>query len=361
MRKLILLLVAAMLLSSVNVFALSKNMWEYGTLLTRPVTGEDAKLEKNFWVMNIGGYDDPIVTDAEAHYGDHSVLIDCTSGTDQIRIEMGKFTPTMNVHRTNTVVCEVYFKGFVEKPEQLHAIAFLYKNTLDGDSELVDAVYADVVDVDSNGWHHMLLRIPPSIDYDILRYNLIYIRRENDGMSNLYFDDMTVTLVPEKIKTNNVITEKKVVDLYSLNFTGFDTHNNSRSIKAKDRMNFSVLSGSAHIEKDRYLVFDSDRGDAECRANLFGVTTDFKVTRDNPFYVGEIVCKNGVYTVDINNNKPVSQKAALRLCVYDGEQFSFMKSYETTVQPYSSCTLKSEKLVIPFYVKKPVVKTFITY
>ncbi len=336
-------------------YALDYSFWEYGTMIGNPVTLDGGVMGRNYWFTNTGNYKTPYVTDEYAHGGKYSLALDCTTSTGSIKIEMQRVYPQNDMQKNNKVYCEAYLKGFNEKPSNMYVVAMLYDALGNAKKEYK----LNFEPADANGWHKCWCLIPSGIDYDSVRFYVLYNYYE--GMDVLYIDDMSVWYVPDSLDIKkNSETYETVLDLYSLNLKGADCIGNKRPIYATDNVDYSVANGDAYVKDNRYLVYTgSGDGAVTCTANLFGVSTDFNVNFKQQVTIGEISETNGEYFVTLANNTDVKKHVEFAVCLFDGSSLSAVKRVNETLGTRESKDIKIKGFEIPFYVNNPIIKTYI--
>ncbi|MBE7030673.1 MAG: hypothetical protein E7409_04495 [Ruminococcaceae bacterium] len=366
MKTILSLVFALLLLFGMSAQAVPLTLWEYGTMLASPASMDGGRYGNPYYLYRNSFKTE--LSDEEAHGGNLSfkvypwVYLNEGVGDAQ-ELYMQNLYPPQGVHKTNQIAYECFLKG-ADTNGTLHDSmiikANLYKENGD-DKTLVTAYSAQTESVE-NGWVRAYAVIPPELDYDYILFSVGYFgsRDANREVGEFYIDDIAAWLIPAKIKIDNVTAEDTLLDLHKLVVTGMDSQGEKKEVRAKDNIRFRVVSGDAQLENGRYLIHGNSRSEQiVCEANLFGITTTFTVDFKGSVSVGEVTNSGGVYQVSATNNGDSAAQVQLVTCLYDGSRLSAIDIAVKELAVGESATVRSKDMTAPFYVKNPVIQTYV--
>lgn len=331
--------------------------FNYGTMIANPVTMEGT-ITHNVTVHNSGGYN-CITTSDEKHSGNKSFMIDCVSSTGQCLVETANLQVVDSGIYKNNVLLEMYVKGFDIQPSSVGFYVLLRDKS--GSILSMPSEFSITCEsANADGWHRIWGILPPC-NYDRIIFGVSYNRSVDDGITALYIDDISARVLPVGIKFENSICRMESISLDKIRVIGYDASGSWQEIHSKDLIRYTVLSGDGIIDENNNIVYTGADGSGNVRlkGDFLGLTSLFTITFQKGIYAGEVICIDGIYRTTVTNATGQDKDVALLICVYDGGRLSDIKVFDKTVPAGSNAEITSTKISVPFYVKNPVIKTFV--
>ena len=130
------------------------------------------------------------------------------------------------------------------------------------------------------------------------------------------------------------------------------------NIYTKDCIGYTVKSGDISYENGRFIP-QNPVSEAVVEEEFFGLKTEFNLKITKPFTVSEVEFSDGYAEFGINNYSAKDICVKIMLCLYDNDRLSSISAYEKSIESGEKSVLR-EKLKIPFYIKNPEAKVYVT-
>ena len=327
-----------------------------GTYMHGPSTMEGTTTN-SFTIHNSGGFTNSL-TEEESVSPTHSLKIDMTS-KDSGNFSYEQSFPASERMLKNRIYAEVYFKTDGGNAENLGMFRVVNKTD---SSASASAGMTQTVTPAENGWYHAVAVFEPIGSIKSIRIGFSYTKKSAaDPIKTFYLDDLSCRIAPYSIFINDATVNDSALNLEKLRVFGFDSENTSKEITATDLVNYEVLSGDAYIDKNGNLISRSGADETvRLKAEFLGATTEFTVYLTPAVLTSPASydSKTETYFASVYNNSDSPANAKLIVCIYDGDRLSGVSITEKVAGANVETTVTSEKITVPFYVKKPVIKAY---
>ncbi len=354
MKKLCIIVVLVFSSLFVPVKAADYPVLPYGAMVTNPITLEGNYITPYGSVFyNDAGFKYE-ATEEEAHSGKRSFKIYCDSADKGKGCSLELAILNKNGLNENSLYLEAYVKYDGGFNKNIWPVALF-------DNKLRDGFTLNKEEPDENGWRRIWGIVPPC-EYNKIRFGIQYTRNTEDVGKSVYIDDITVRYIPVSVSIDDSRWDKSSLPLDRNLVYGEDKNGKRTLISAKEYINYDVLSENAYIDKNKNLVYMSSkpRDEVRLRAEFLGISTEFSIYMSaDKMVFGEISEDGESYSAIVINNTPNEKRAALIVCIFDGDSLSNIYTKTESLKSGDTKEVIAPIPEIPFYVKDPIVKAYI--